>query len=118
MNFLKLFVKDFFENRLPRPRLFSGFQTVIFIITVPIWFVLFKLIGIDNPEKDYPYQLYLFPFIYFFMILPFYFYAFIDNDKQRSALPFTGKIPFLNAVLHAFFFCLALFIFSNGGERF
>jgi hypothetical protein len=118
MNFLKLFVKDFFENRLPRPRLFSGFQTVVFIIAVPIWFGIFKLIGIDNPEKDYPYQLYLFPFIYFFFLFACYTYAFFINDRYRSALPFTGRIPLLNALLHAFFFCLALFIFSNGGERF
>lgn len=118
MNFIRLFVRGLFKRRLPGPRLFSRFQTIVFVAFVPVWCFIFKLIRLDETDNNYPYQIYLFPFFYIFFLLSCYVYAFFINDPYRSALPFTGRVPFLNAVVHALFFSLAIFLLTNGGKNF
>jgi len=110
MNYLKLLVKDFIKNRLPKPKLFSTRQTIIFIAACIFWFVFFKSINLLELIQSNS-IIHFFPLLYVFFLLPCYFYGFIINDQYRSALPFTGRLPILNAITHGILFCFTVYLF-------
>lgn len=109
-------VKDLIANRLPKIKFFSKLQTIIFMVSFPIWFLLYKKMALQDAEQGYPYIIYLLPFIYILFLGPYYVLCFIRNDDYRSALPYTGRVPVLNAILHSIFLSFTVFIFTDGGK--
>jgi len=112
MRLIKVFFKDLIENRLPKP--FSRQQSIIFLITCPLWIVLFT--AIDLYKTDYHFSVYLFPFFYLGILLPAC--IFFGDQTGRPALPFTNKIPVLNAIIHSLFFSFTLYMITKGATDF
>lgn len=112
MHFIKFFLKDLVEKRLPKP--FSRQQSIVFLLACPLWIFIF--ISIDLYKTGYHFLLYLFPFIYLGILLPVY--VFFADHIGRPALPFTNRVPILNAIIHALFFSLMFYMFTQGATSF